>query len=180
MPGGRARGSGVSHPKKKGEEGRGIRNRYELWPADGTAAPCPRAAITGSASLWAGLRFLQNKQAPCSASRRRLLATRNTASLGTNLAPAPIPKDHKVPLCPQPPSLSGLRLDSRRCRRIQALLAAPGDPGAPALLADLSENTHRGAALRQCRELGIAGVQLHWEREPRREPGTPVCRVHTM
>lgn len=36
---------------------------------------------------------------------------------------------------------------------------ALGAPEAPALLADLSENT-KGAALRHCRELGVQGAHL--------------------
>lgn len=50
VPGGRERRQGVSHPKKEGRRGRGIRNRCELWRADRTAAPCPPAAVRGSAS----------------------------------------------------------------------------------------------------------------------------------
>ena len=50
----RARGQGEEAgrlpPQKEGRRGRGIRNRCELWRADRTAAPCPPAAITGSAS----------------------------------------------------------------------------------------------------------------------------------
>lgn len=62
--------------------------------------------------------------------------------------PHPISIAHQVLLCPPPPFPLRSRVrDSRRCHQIQALLAALEGLGARALLAVLSENTCRGAAL---------------------------------
>lgn len=149
VPGGRERREGVSHPRKEGRRGRGIRNRCELWRADRTAAPCPPAAIRGSASRdWFEVFVEQTVSLWC----RLAPPTGNRGHCISRRQPhRPAPRAHKVPLCPPPLSLPSQVRDSRRFRRIQALPVAPvapGAPGAPALLVDLSENTYRGAALR--------------------------------
>lgn len=56
--GGRVRGLGVFYLKKKGEEGRGIRNCYELWLVDGIVVFCLWVVIMGFVFFWVGLRFL--------------------------------------------------------------------------------------------------------------------------
>lgn len=138
-----------------------MRNRCELWQADRTAAPCPPAAITGSAAPGC---FEVCVEQTGSLWGRPALPTGNWGHCTSRHRPhrrhplLPLPEHTKFPgpqpLAP-PPRRSRVR-DSRRFRRIQALPVALGAPEAPALLAGLSENA-KGAALRHYRELGVQG-----------------------
>lgn len=121
---------------------------------------------------------MQNKQVPCGAGGAAYWQQR-ALHLQEPLHPLPAPRAHKVPLCPQPPSLRfGPRFrDSRRCRRILAFPAAPGGPEGLALLADLSENTHGVCELRQRRKPGIPGLHLPQERIPREAASSRALRV---
>ena len=82
-----------------------MRNRCDLWQVDRTAAPCQRAAITGSAapswfevfveqtgSLWGGPALPTGNRGHCSSRHRP----------HRRHPPASTPRAHKVPLCPQP------------------------------------------------------------------------------
>jgi hypothetical protein len=100
------------------------------------------------------LRFSLNKQAPYGPSRCRLLAAGGT---DTPRYSQPHLRAHKVLLCQLPPSRSCPKLDThvdairtRHSRR-------PWGSRRPPFSRRTSLQTHRSAALRQRRELGVPG-----------------------
>ena len=80
-------------PPPNGRRGRGMRNRCELWQVDRTAAPCPPAAITGSATPGWFEVFVEQTG---SLWGRPALPTGNWGHCTST------PRAHKIPLCPQP------------------------------------------------------------------------------